>query len=188
VVEAIMKQNSFASISVKTTVVHTVTYFIVGAISFLLLDYSARYADPVVSRLMRQTDHPLVAAGTMFQLLRGFLFGIVFYLLRDLVFPKKYGWLTMWLVLVIVGILSPFAAAPSSIEGMLYTVLPLWFHISNFPEILVQSGVLAWLTYYWVNHPEKKWLNWVLGIILVIVLLFSVLGALSAWGVLPSAG
>ena len=157
-----MKQYTFSSITVKTAVVHTVTYFVVGLISFALLDYSTKYADPVVSNLMRQTDHPLVAAGPAFQILRGFLLGIVFFLLRDLIFPKTHGWLTMWLVLVIVGILAPFAAAPSSIEGMLYTVLPMWFHLTNFPEILVQSGLLAWLTYYWVNHPEKRWLGWVL--------------------------
>jgi hypothetical protein len=93
----------------------------------------------------------------------------------------------MWLVLVIVGILAPFAAAPSSIEGMLYTVLPMWFHIANFPEIFIQSAALAWLTHYWVNHPDKKWLGWVMGIITVVVILMSVLGALSALGVLPSA-
>ena len=179
-----MKQYTFASISIKTMAVHTVTYFIVGLFSFVLLDYSTRYADPVVASLMRQTDHPLVAAGPAFQLLRGFLFGIVFYLLRDVFFPRKNGWLTMWLVLVIVGILSPFAAAPSSIEGMLYTVLPMWFHLSNFPEILLQSGVLAWLTFYWVNHPEKKWLSWVLWILFGIVILMSALGALSALGML----
>ena len=114
----------------KTTIVHTVTYFIVGLIAFTFLDYSAKYADPIVANFMRQTDHPLVAAGPLFQLLRGFLFGIVFYVLREIIFPQKRGWLTLWLVLVIVGILSPFGAAPSSIEGMLYTVLPIWFHIA----------------------------------------------------------
>lgn len=182
-----MKQYTFSSITVKTAVVHTVTYFLVGLISFALLDYSTKYADPIVSGLMRQTDHPLVAAGPAFQLLRGFLLGIVFYFLRDIIFPKKHGWLTMWLVLVIVGILSPFAAAPSSIEGMLYTVLPIWFHVTNFPEILIQSGLLAWLTHYWVNHIEKKWLGWLLWIVVGIVVLLSVLGALSALGILPSA-
>jgi hypothetical protein len=183
-----MKNPSFTSITFKTAVVHTVTYFLVGLVSFLFLDYSAKYADPVVSNLMRQTDHPLVAAGPAFQLLRGFVLGIAFYALREPVFPKARGWLTLWLVLVIVGIFAPFAAAPSSIEGMLYTVLPIWFHVANLPEILIQSGVLAWLTHYWVNHPEKKWLNWTLGIIVVVVVLMSVLGALSASGYLPSAG
>ena len=99
-----MKEFSFSSIAIKTTLVHTVTYFVIGFLSFLFLDYSARYADPAVAVALRQTDHPMVAAGPLFQVLRGFLFGIVFYALRDLIFSKQRGWLTLWLVLLIVGI------------------------------------------------------------------------------------
>lgn len=183
-----MKQPSFTAIALKTTIIHTVTYFIIGFLSFIFLDYSAKYADPTVANLMRQTDHPLVAAGPLFQVLRGFLFGIVFYALREIIFPQKRGWLTLWLMLVIVGILSPFGAAPSSIEGMLYTVLPTWFHVAGFPEVFIQAGLLAFLTHYWVNHPQKKWLSWVFGIALVLVVLLSILGTLSTLGILPSAG
>ena len=122
-----MQQPSFASITLKTTLVHTVTYFITGFFAFTLLDYGAKYADPVVAGLMRQTNHPLVAAGPALQVLRGFLFGLVFYALREITFPRKRGWLTLWLVLGIVGILSPFGPSPSSIEGAIYTILPAWF-------------------------------------------------------------
>jgi hypothetical protein len=45
--------------------------------------------------------------------------------------------------------------------------LPAWFHILNFPEILVQSGLLAFLIHHWVNHSEKRWLNLLLGIVVV---------------------
>jgi hypothetical protein len=181
-----MKQPSFISITLKTIAIHTVTYFIVGLISFLWLDYSAKFADPTVANLMRQTDHPLVAAGPMFQVLRGFLFGIVFYALREIIFARKRGWLTLWLVLVIVGVLSAFGPTPGSIEGMIYTVLPTWFHIVGLPEVFIQSGLLAFLTYYWVNHPEKKWLAWLFGVIFAIVVLLSLLGILAALGILPT--
>lgn len=183
-----MKEPSFSSIALRATLVHTITYFVVGALSFTLLDYSARFADPAVAGMMRQTDHPLVAAGPLFQVLRGFLFGILFYALRDVIFPRKRGWLTLWLVLVIAGILSPFGAAPSSIEGMVYSVLPMWFHIMGLPEILLQSLLLAFLTHYWVNHPEKKWLTWLFGIAFVLIVLLALLGILSALGILPAAG
>lgn len=179
-----MKQLSFASITLKTAAVHTVTYFIVGVLSFLFLDYTVKYADPAVANFVRQTDHPLVAAGPFFQILRGLLFGVVFYALRESIFPHRRGWLKLWLALAVIGILSPFGAAPSSIEGMIYTVLPAWFHVVNFPEIFIQSGLLAFLTHYWVNHSEKRWLNWSLGIATIIVVLLSLLGALSAFGIL----
>ncbi len=50
--------KSFASVVTKTAVVHTVTYFVIGALSAVFLDYSAKYADPVASQLMRQTSDP----------------------------------------------------------------------------------------------------------------------------------
>ena len=185
-----MKENifSFSVISLKSTIVHTVSYFVIGLLAFTFFGYSAKFADPIVANMFRQTDHPLVAAGPMFQILRGFLFGVAFYFLREIIFLRKHGWLILWLVLVIVGILSPFGAAPSSIEGMIYTVLPTWFHIVGYPEIIVQAGLLAFLTHYWVNHPEKKWLNWVFGIIFVLCILMSSLGILDALGMLPTPG
>jgi hypothetical protein len=71
---------------------------------------------------------------------------------------------------------------------MIYTVLPAWFHLAGFPEVFLQSGLLAFLTHYWVNHPEKKWLAWLLGIVFGLVILMSALGMLSALGLLPAAG
>ena len=183
-----MTRTSFASITLKTAAVHTVTYFLVGVLSFLFLDYTAKYADPTIANFVRQTDHPLVTAGPFFQILRGLLFGIAFYALRESIFPHKRGWLTLWLILVILGIFSPFGAAPSSIEGMIYTVLPFWFHMVNFPEIFIQSGLLAFLSHYWIRHPEKRWLNWSLGIVTVVVVLLALLGALSAFGVIQPTG
>ena len=111
-----MKTYTFSSIAWKTTLVHTVTYVIVGLVSFLLLDYSSNYADPVISASLRGTDHPMVTAGPFFQVLRGFLFGIVFYVLRDIFFSKQRGWTTIWLVLIFVGILSPYGLKTSTEE------------------------------------------------------------------------
>lgn len=180
-----MNRYSFSSIAYKATLIHTVTYFVIGLLSFLLLDYSVKYADSTVAVALRPTDHPLVTAGPLFQILRGFLFGIAFYALRDLIFPKGLGWLTLWLVLSIVGIFSPFSSAPGSIEGVVYSTLPMWFHFMSLPELIIQSFLLAFLTHSWVNHPEKKWLSILFGASFVIIVLLAVLGILAAQGFLP---
>lgn len=180
-----MKAYTFSSVALKTMLVHTVTYFVIGLLSFLLLDYSARYADPIVSASLRQTNHPMVTAGPLFQVLRGFLFGIVFYALRDIFLSKPRGWPVMWLTLMIVGIFSPFSAAPGSIEGVVYSTLPMWFHIMSLPELFIQSFLLAFLTHYWVNHPEKKWLAISFGIAFALITTLALLGILSALGFLP---
>ena len=162
----------------KTIVVHTVTYFIVGVVVFNLLDYTARFAAPVVSTIMRPTNDPLVAAGPLFQPIRGLLFGIVFYLLRDSFFVKKTGWLTIWIVLVSLGIFSTFAPASGSIEGLIYTKLPIGGQLIGLIEILAQSLLLAFIAFYWITHPDKRWISWALVGLFVIIMLLSTLGIL----------
>jgi hypothetical protein len=163
---------------VKTIVTHTVTYFIMGLLAYTLLDYTRFFAESSLNLMMRQTDDPWVMAGPLFQPIRGILFGIVFYLLREPFFAKKNGWLVMWIVLVVVGILGTFGPTPGSIEGMLYTVFPLWVHLKGLPEVLLQSLFLSLIVYYWVNNPQKRWLNWVMGVAFVILMSFPIIGLL----------
>lgn len=163
----------------KTTVVHTLTYFFIGLIAYNLFDYSAKFAEPAYSAFMRPTTDPLVTAGLLFQPIRGALFGLVFYLLREVLFQRKEGWLIAWITLVVVGIISTFGPAPASIEGLVYSKLPIMGLWGGQAEVLTQSFLLAAVTYYWVNHPDKRWLNWVLGILFFIALLMPVLGLLA---------
>jgi hypothetical protein len=172
------KRLTLWGVTAKTAIVHTLTYFVVGLIAFNLFNYSAQFADPALSSFMRQTDDPLVQAGVLFQPIRGVLFGLVFYLLRDVVFRRKNGWLVLWIALVVIGILSTFGPAPGSIEGLIYTkpsFTGLW---GGLLEVLAQSFLLAAITYYWVNHPEKRWLTWVLAILFVVALALPALGLL----------
>jgi hypothetical protein len=174
-----------AAIISKFAIVHTVTYFLTGLLAFTVFDYAGRFAEPAVAHFMRQADDPWVASGPLFQVVRGALFGAVFYPLREIVFARKNGWLILWLVLVVVGIVAPFGAAPSSIEGIVYTVLPMSFHVVGLPEVLTQALLLSFISHYWVNHPDKKWLSWTLGVAFALVLLMSGLGVLSKLGKLP---
>jgi hypothetical protein len=164
----------------KTAVTHTVTYFILGWIASTVFAYARLYSETSLNLLMRQTNDPWVMAGPLFQPIRGILFGTVFYMLREAFFLKKDGWLRMWIVLVVLGILGTFGPTPGSLEGMIYTVLPLWVHLRGMPEVLLQSLALSAILFYWVNHPEKKWLNWVMGILFGLFMLFPALGLLLA--------
>lgn len=173
------KKPGLAVIVLKSVVVHTVTYFVAGLLALAFLDYARRYATPQVSLYMRQTDDPMVMAGPLFQPIRGVLFGFVFYLLRDNLFGRKRGWLVMWALLVVVGVLSTFGPAPGSIEGMVYTVWPLSAHLWGLPEVIAQTLALSVVLVYWVNNPQKRWIGRVLGGLFVVVLLLPILGFLA---------
>jgi hypothetical protein len=69
--------------------------------------------------------------------------------LRSLLLERKRGWLILWSLLVTIGILSTPAAAPSSIEGVLYSRLPMWYHLMGLPEITLQTLVFSiWLVWW----------------------------------------
>lgn len=163
---------------VRTAVVHTLTYFAVGLLAFTVFDYSQRFADPSLRDYMRQTNHPLVMAGVLFQPIRGALFGIVFYLLRDVLF-RRGGWWITWVTLVVIGIVSPFGPAPGSIEGVVYTKVPIGAVWGGLIEVVVQSLLLSTLLFHWVSHPRKRWLNWLLMVLFIVALGLPVLGLLS---------
>ena len=171
-------QSSAGEIVFKTTVTHTVTYFVVGAAVFFLLDYPTLMAESVLGLSMRPLNSPLVSAGPLLQPLRGVLFGVVFYLLREPFFGKRRGWLVMWTVLVSIGIVGTFGAPPGSLEGLIYTVA-LSIHMKLLPETLLQSLLLSWVVFHWVNRPRRGWVTWTMVTSFVLVLLLDALGLIA---------
>ncbi len=178
-------QPNLTSLILKSSVAHTLTYFLMGILAYNFLNYEDSFASGALANYMRPTDSAWVAAGPGLQWIRGIIFALAFYPLRKVFFHKKNGWLILGWVLTALGILSTFGAAPASIEGMIYTNYPTNFF--SYVEVVPQAFLFAGLLYYWVNHPEKKWLNWVLGIFFVLVVLMSVLGVMAANGMLPAS-
>jgi hypothetical protein len=164
----------FWAIILKAVIIHTLTYFLVGFSAFTIFKYAATLSHP--KTYMRPATDTLVRAGVLFQPIRGILFGLVFYLLRDALFRPPNGWLNMWVMLVVVGILSTFAPAASSIEGLIYLKRGLGTNWGGLVEILTQSFLLSIIIYYWVNHPESLLLNWIIAVLFVVALLLPILG------------
>jgi hypothetical protein len=94
-------------------VCHTLTYFLMGALAAHFLNYADVMARPDSG--MRQMTEPWVMAGPLFQPLRGLVFALVFYPLRECLFGRKNGWLLMSWILIALGILSTFGPASGSI-------------------------------------------------------------------------
>jgi hypothetical protein len=170
-------QPGFLSLAARTMVCHTITYLVMGALAAHFLDYASVMAQPDSG--MRQISDPWVMAGPLFQPIRGLVFALVFYPLRGCLFGRTSGWLVMAWTLIGVGILSTFSAAPGSIEGMIYTPVPLRYQMRGWLEVVPQAVLLSALLVYWVNHSQKKWLNWLLGILFLIAMALPILGLLT---------
>lgn len=172
------KPTTLFALTVKTIVMHTLTYFLMGILAATLLNYAERFARPEMICWMRPTTDPLVMAGVLFQPLRGIVFALVFFPLRQQLFDKRTGWLLLWWLLVGLGILATFGPAPGSIEGLVYTVIPWTDQVIGWLEVVPQAFLLSLGLWAWVRHSENRWLNWALGVAFVIVMLLPVLGLL----------
>jgi hypothetical protein len=174
------KRLTLSSLTVKTVVVHTVTYFVAGILAYTLGGYEKTFSQPPLSYFMRPTSDRLVMAGPLFQPVRGIIFALAFYPLRSVVFAERRGWLILWWLLLALGVLNTFGPASGSVEGLIYTIIPPLAQMSGLWEVLLQSFLFSVVLYHWVNHPEKRWLNWTMGIAFCIVLILPVLGLLTA--------
>jgi hypothetical protein len=172
------KQPGLLGLILRTIIVHTITYFLMGLLASTLLGYAESFAAPWMACWMRQTDDRLVMVGPLFQPIRGLIFALAFYPFREVLFGKKRGWLVMWWLLVALGILSTFGPAPGSVEGMIYTVIPIPQQLVGWLEVVPQALLLSVILFYWVNHPQKRWLTWLLVAVFVVLLAMPALGLL----------
>jgi hypothetical protein len=171
-------RSNILDIDIRTIIAHSVTYTVMGMLAAAVMDYRSLFTVAGLDGLMRPFDDPLMVAAPLYQPIRGALFGLVFYLLREPFFGRKRGWLSMWAVLVGIGILGAFGPAPGSLEGFFFTVVPWWAQLRGLPEVLFQSLLLSLVLYYWVNHPEARWLNWVMGIAFALLMALPIVGLL----------
>lgn len=173
-------QVTLSSLTVKTVVVHTVTYFLAGLLAYTLGGYERTFSEPPLSYFMRPTSDRLVMAGPLFQPIRGIIFALALYPLRHVLFEERRGWLILWWLLLALGVLSTFGPAPGSVEGLIYTVIPPRAQMLGLWEVLLQSLLFSVVLFHWVNHSEKRWMSWMLGIAFCIVMILPVMGLLFA--------
>lgn len=171
------QQPRFWTLAAKAVVSHTLTYFMMGALAFHFLHYAEFINNPHSG--MRATTSLWVILGPALQIVRGLLFATILYPLREILFGRRTGWLLMAWILIGVGILGTFAAPPGSLEGFIYTTVPVSLQMRGYLEIVPQALLFSALLFVWVRHPGKAWLNWLLGVAYAICVLLPMLALLA---------
>jgi hypothetical protein len=148
-----MKKNLIFTL--KVVVAHVITYLIAGIISSKLNDYSSLFQEPIISNFMRPFNSEIVMFAPILQIFRGIIYAIFLYPFMSFFQSKKIGWIYMWSIFVFVGIIGTPAAAPGSMEGLIFTQLPLRFHFIGYPEMLLQTLVFCIWVFYWEKGKKQ---------------------------------
>ncbi len=173
------RQITPSSLTAKTVIVHTVTYVIAGILGYNLGGYEEAFSRPPLSCFMRPISDPWIMTGPLFQPVRGIIFALALYPFREVIFAKR-GWLKLWWLLLALGVFSTFGPAAGSVEGLVYTIIPLRDQLVGLWEVVLQSFLLAVILWYWMNHTENRWLGWTLGAAFALAVALPVMGILSS--------
>jgi hypothetical protein len=176
---------SFPAFWWRVVATHILTYFVVGLSALVILDYRHLYSETELRHLMRPTTSPWVAAGPGLQFLRGTLFALVLWPLLQVLMNHPRGWLVLFGLCIGFAILGTAGPAPGSIEGVLFTTLPTWIHLLSLPEVVLQMAAFSILLLNWCQNPVR-WKNVTAIVGVVLVLLMSFMGVLSALAPHPS--
>lgn len=124
---------------INAMVNHTITYIICGIVFSKLFNYNELFVVGNVKYFMREYWGLSSLIGVLLQLVRGLILGFILLIFKDSFMEKPKGWLRLWGIIAGIGIICTPAAAPFSIEGLIYSKLPLEFHLKIAPELLVQT-------------------------------------------------
>jgi hypothetical protein len=180
------KKSSLAAFCGRAALVHFVTYSLVGALFFVLglnvIVFYERNPDPAMlgyQGIFRATDSVWVAAGPLFNIVRGLLFGLVLYPFRETLLTRKRGWATLWALFLVLALFSTIGPGPGSIEGLIYTHVPLSHHLLTPWEGVLQSLAFSLLLIWWEKSTSKR-LSLILILISVMMLAGIVPGIIQA--------
>ena len=151
-----MKNSKTFKYVMYVTLVHCLTYFLCGVIFSNLMNYSWWWQQPGVNDYFRDYGGTANALGPFVQVIRGLLFAFILLPFREFFKAKKNGWLFLWLLFLGIGIIGPMSASPSSIEGVIYSKLPLAFHFIGLPEVTIQTLLFSIFVCRYLNMTEEE--------------------------------
>lgn len=169
----------------RITASHMIAYFCAGIFALLVIDYKNLFSESAISSFMLPIDTPIVALGPALQIIRGLIMALVLLPLRKVFTEEKYGYFKLWLLVIGLSVFSTFAAAMGSIDGFIYTNVPIIEQITGYPEAFLWSTLFVGILWAFYKY-EKKAINIIAIIWVVLVIIMSITGYLDALGIIDT--
>jgi len=182
-----MKDNHMENLKFTWRIIaaHTIAYFFAGIFALFVIDYKNWFSDSAISSFMLPTNTPIVALGPALQIIRGLIMAMVLLPLRKAFIDGKFGFIKLWILIWGLSVFSTFAAAMGSLDGFIYTNVPIIDQIMGYPEAFIWTTLFVgflWLFYKY----EKKAINLLAIVLFVLVVFMSIMGYFEASGVIDT--
>ena len=140
-----------AGFTFRSTVVHVVTYMIIGALAFYFMTHRTDETAPGIRDLHGpHVQHWFFLA----QIVRGILHGLVLFpLRRALLDMRRWGGLVVGSILFMVGSVIGINGA---IEGWVYSYFNSDVFLVHLPEVVIQTTLFGYWLLAWERRVEKK--------------------------------
>lgn len=138
----------------RFTVVHVFIYMVTGAIFLTVQD-----ALPGPTQVALETFTPYQPLGIiviMGQVLRSVILALILYPFYDTIIRGRYGLPALFGALWGVAWLGSVGPMPGSIEGVIYTEIPLVAHLLVLAVVALETFVFAWLFVRWERRGNAE--------------------------------
>lgn len=153
---AMPQPHRWRGFTLRFTLLHVVSYTLVGIIFMLLQDYAAAFESQPQFELFRPLDDPMVGAALPIQIVRGALLALFLYPFYAVFMRPRHGWL--WIFSLIFGLTALGSAIliPEVVTLIAEGGAFAQFVEFGLPEVFVQMLIFSWLLFIWERRSLQK--------------------------------
>jgi hypothetical protein len=166
----------------QVTYAHTISHFIAGLIALALFDYREWWSSEYISAIYRSIDSPIYALAPFLQIFRGIIVALIILPLRKTFFEEKYGLLKLALIIFGFSVISTYAAAITSFDGVVYLKVPFAYHVRGIPEGIIWLSLFIGLLFVSIKYSYRKIVTILSIVFMVLISLMSIIGYFGAMG------
>ena len=178
--------GNFGQFLWRTTAAHMIGYTVAGLLALVFKGYGTAFETGLAAVVMRPVDALIVALGPALQFIPGAALALILYPFRGIFLTGRGGWLRLLLLIGGLSLFNPQVPGPGNFEGLLYTNFSPAEHALGLPEQICYSILFSGGLCLWHRRPGRAW-NVAAAAALILIALMSLLGTLSALGLLPGA-
>jgi hypothetical protein len=167
----------------RVTAAHMIAYFIAGVLAMTFLNYEELFLSGTFALFMRPTTDLIVLFGASLQIIRGIIMGLVLLPVRKVFIEENYGFLKLGFLILGLSVLSTFSAPDGSLEGFIYTKFTFTEHIIGYPEAILWISLFVGILWTFYKF-EKKAINVIAIIFVILIILTNIAGYLNALGLI----